>query len=208
MARHHSKKGIRTVFLAAVTLGTILFFGCSGDNGDTGATGPAGPPGPAGPVTTTSESCVVCHSAGKTADIAVAHPDPTGLDVTLSNITLTNTGGIPVVTFNAATSAGPVTDLVFSDVQVYMANLVPANTETNWGTWPTAYFERWAAENSSTAGATFDDTNAAAGNYTYTFATGFGSRSGSGSRLPITIRPTPSGLSFVSAAITTPMATP
>jgi hypothetical protein len=180
MKRSHLKKGGYAFFYTVMILGALLLIGCG--SGDTGATGPAGPPGspspgsPGSPVPTTSETCSVCHSAGKIADIAVAHPDPTGQDVTLSNITLTNTGGIPVVSFHAATSAGPVTDLTFSDVGFYIADLVPANTATtSWGTWPSPYFERWASESSSTAGATFDSSNAAAGNYTYTFATGFGS---------------------------------
>jgi hypothetical protein len=180
MLRNRSKKRIQVLFGAAVISGAILLFGCSGDAGDQGPAGPAGrtgPIGPTGPGATTGETCSVCHSTGKIADIAVAHPDPSGADVTLSNITLTNaTDGIPVVTFHAATSAGPVTDLTFDDVRFYLADLVPADTATTtWGTWPTPYFERWASENAETVGADFDTTNAASGDYTYTFATGFGS---------------------------------
>jgi hypothetical protein len=176
MKRSHLKKGGYAFFYTVMILGALLLIGCGG-SGDTGATGPAGPPGPSpgssGSPVPTSETCEVCHSAGKIADIAVAHPDPTGQDVTLTSITLTNTGGIPVVTFHAATAAGPVTDIAFADVRLYIANLVPAGTATSWGTWESPYFERWAAETSSTAGATFDTTDAAAGNYTYTFATAF-----------------------------------
>jgi hypothetical protein len=160
-------------------LNAILLFGCGG-SGDTGPQGPAGssgPPGPPGEPTTTAESCIVCHAAGKIADIAVAHPDPTGQDVTISKITLTNTGGLAVVSFHATTAAGPVTDLTFADVRFMLADLVPANTTTQYGTWPTAYFERWANETSSTAGATFDTTHAATGDYTYTFATAFANAS-------------------------------
>jgi hypothetical protein len=105
--------------------------------------------------------------------VAVKHPDPTGEDVTLSNITVSNVGGLPMVTFHAATPSGPVADLTFSDVRFYMANLVPAGTATSWGTWSSPYFERWANESSSTTGAVF--TNNGGGNYSYTFATGFGS---------------------------------
>lgn len=179
MKLSHLKKSGHALILAAMFLGAILFFGCSGDTGPagpTGAAGPEGPQGPAAPVTTTGETCDVCHGTDKVADIALFHPNPTGQDVTLSNITLTNTGGIPVVSFHAATADGPVTDITLDDLRFYIADLVPADTATaTWGTWPTPYFERWAAETSSTVGATFDDTNAAAGNYTYTFATGFGS---------------------------------
>ncbi|MGB8335646.1 MAG: hypothetical protein WCE56_14220 [Desulfobacterales bacterium] len=176
--QNHFKKGRQALFCAAMMLGAILLFGCS-DSGGSGPPGPAGPAGPTGPsippTATTSETCSVCHSEGKIADIAVAHPDPTAQDVTLSNIILTNTGGIPVVSFHAAKADGePVKDLTFSDVRFYIADLVPADTTTTmWGTWSSPYFERWAAETSSTAGATFNTTNADAGNYTYTFATGF-----------------------------------
>jgi len=188
MKRRKLKKGGGYLLLCTVMfLGALLLIGCgsSGDTGATGATGAAGPPGATAPgggtvIPSTSETCSVCHSTGKIADIAVFHPDPTGADVTLSNITLTNTGGIPVVSFHAATTAGAVTDLVFADVRFYIANLVPAGTPTigytaTQGTWDSPYFERWASETSSTAGAVFDTTDAANGNYTYTFATGFGS---------------------------------
>jgi OmcA/MtrC family decaheme c-type cytochrome len=113
----------------------------------------------------------------------VAHPDPTGLAVTLSNIELTNTGGIPAVSFNAATATGPVTGLTLDDFRFMIATLVPAGTSTtDWGTWDTPYFERWAYERSGTDRSgnpylhgVFDDSGAANGNYTYTFLTGFGS---------------------------------
>jgi OmcA/MtrC family decaheme c-type cytochrome len=185
MLQNHSKKGMQALFCASMMLSAILLFGCGGgsggDTGPQGATGPPGPPGPPGEPTTNAESCQVCHTAGKIADIAVAHPDPTGQDVTLSSITLTNTGGHAVVSFHAATTAGPVTNLTFADVRTYMAVLIPAGTATigyngvSWGTWSSPYFERWAAETSSTAGAIFDLANAATGDYTYTFATVFGS---------------------------------
>jgi hypothetical protein len=131
-------------------LGVLMFIGCGG-SGDTGAQGPPGPPGttsptgPTTPVTTTGETCDVCHGAGKIADIAVKHPDPTGLDVTLSNITLTNNSGVITVTFHAATAAGSVTGLVLDDFKFMIADLVPAGTDTlgGWGTWDSPYFERW-----------------------------------------------------------------
>lgn len=176
MNGRHPKKEIKAVFLPVVLLSAILLLGCSGDSGSTGSTGPVGPEGIPGPVTQTEESCTVCHSADKLADIAVAHPDPAGAEVIVSNIMLTNTGGIPEVSFHAATSSGPVTDLTFSDVRFYLATLVPADTPTtSWGTWSSPYFERWASESSSTVGATFDTISAATGDYIYTFATGFGS---------------------------------
>ena len=185
MKRSHFKKGWYAPFFSIMILGMLLFIGCGG-SGDTGAQGPPGPPGPPGPTppeTTTGETCEVCHVAEKVADIAVAHPDPTGLDVTLSNITLTNTGGIPAVSFHAATANGPVTDLALSDIKFMLANLVPAGTPTaSWGTWDSPYFERWAyeSEGNDFSGnpyphGTFDTSGAPNGNYTYTFDTGFGS---------------------------------
>ena len=185
MARKHCNKWLRAAFSVTLLLGAVQLFGCSGDTGSTGPQGPAGPVGPSGgtggggtdgTATVTQETCNICHSTGKVADIAVAHPDPTGADVTISNIALTNSGGTPIVSFHAATSAGPVTDLTFDDVRFYLADLVPADTATaDWGTWSSPYFERWAYERSDTVGAVFDTSNAASGDYTFTFVTGFGS---------------------------------
>jgi hypothetical protein len=184
--RHLRKGGGHLLLCTVMILGALLLIGCgsSGDAGPpgaTGATGPTGPPGstaPGGSLATTSETCSICHSAGKIADVADFHPDPTGQDVAISDITLTNSGGIPAVSFHAATASGSVTDLVFADVRFYIADLVPAGTPTigytaTQGTWDSPYFERWASETSSTAGAVFDTTDAANGNYTYTFATAF-----------------------------------
>jgi hypothetical protein len=182
MIRKHYNKWYQAALLGAMVFGAVQLCGCSGDTGSQGPPGPIGPSGSSGSSgstgtgTVAEESCTVCHTTGKVADIALAHPDPTGADVTISSITLTNTGGVPVVSFHAATSAGPVTDLTFADVRFYLSDLVPADTATaSWGTWSSPYFERWAAETSSTVGATFNTANAATGDYTYTFATGFGS---------------------------------
>lgn len=172
------------LYFAAVLFLAMLLFGCSGDKGDTGATGPTGPEGPQGPsgtTVTTAESCIVCHGTDKIADIAEYHPDPTGEEMVVSAIELTNVGGTAQVTFHVATASGPVTDLTFDDIRFYMANLVPAGTTTDWGAWSTPYFERWAYERSGSdrngnpyTQGTFDTTDAANGNYTYTFATAFG----------------------------------
>ena len=188
MARKHCNKWLWAAFCVAMFFGAVQLCGCSGDSGSQGPPGPAGPIGPTGSTgsggsdgssgsgAVTQETCTICHATGKIADIAVAHPDPSGADVTLSNITLTNSGGTPVVSFHAATSAGPVTDLTFDDVRFYLADLVPADTATaSWGSWSSPYFERWAYERSSTAGAVFDTINAASGDYSFTFVTGFGS---------------------------------
>jgi hypothetical protein len=182
MKRRDLKKGGGPVFfLAVMILGALLMIGCGG-SGDTGPPGPPGAPGTPGttesppPEVTTAETCAICHSAGKIADIAVAHPDPTGENVTLSSIILTNPAGTPVVSFHAAfASGGAVTDLVDADFIFMIADLVPAGTLTaTQGTWDTDYFERWARERASDSSlGVLDTTNAASGNYTYTFATAF-----------------------------------
>jgi hypothetical protein len=182
MKRSHLKKGGYAYFYTVMFLGTLLLIGC-GSSGDTGAPGPAGPPGPTTgspqtPVTATGETCEVCHGAGKIADIAVKHPDPTGLDVTLSNIVLTNTGGVLTVTFHAATATGPVTDLVLNDFKFMIADLVPAGTDTlgGWGTWNSPYFERWVYESPPSPYGTYPQgtlTNLTNGDYSYLFDTSF-----------------------------------
>ncbi len=186
MSLRNPPKNRLLLFCLVMMLGVFLLIGCSGKDGakgDTGATGATGAQGEPGPVTTTNESCAVCHSAGKIADIAVAHPDPTAADVTVSNITLTNTGGVAEVSFHVATDSGAVTDLTMDNLRFYLADLVPAKrATTSWGTWDSPYFERWAYERNGTDRSgnpylygTFDDADATNGNYTYTFLTGFGS---------------------------------
>jgi hypothetical protein len=182
MKRSHIKKVWHALFFSIMILGVLLFIGCGG-SGDTGAQGPPGPPGPTvtptpTPETTTGETCDVCHGASKVADIAVKHPDPTGLDVTLSNITLTNNSGDITVTFHAATAAGPVTGLVLDDFKFMIADLVPAGTDTlgGWGTWDSPYFERWAYESPPSPYGTYPQgtlTNLGSGNYSYVFDTSF-----------------------------------
>jgi len=182
--QHHYTKYGRALFWAAMMVGAILLFGCS-DSGGGGTTfvpieTPPTTPPPTPPEASV-ETCTLCHTDGKFAPISVAHPDPTGQDVILDPITLTNPGGVAQVTFNAHTATGPVTDLTLDDVRFYIATLVPANTPTSdWGTWPTPYFERWAYERSGTdrdgipyPNGAFDASDAANGNYTYTFVTGF-----------------------------------
>ena len=107
---------------------------------------------------------------------AVTGLTPAGDAMTVSAIGVMNVGGQPQVTFHVATDSGPVTDLTFDACRFYLADLVPAGTATaTQGTWASDYFERWAYERSNTTGAVFDDSDAANGNYTFTFVTGFGS---------------------------------
>jgi hypothetical protein len=179
------KDGRYALFLAVMILGALLMIGC-GSTGDTGPAGPAGAPGAPGttgtttPVTTTGETCNVCHSAGAIADVAVYHPNPTGKDVTLSSIQLTNNGGIPTVTFHAATTSGPVTGLVSDDFYFMIADLVPGSTAvpsvTSYGTWASPYFERWAYEGPPSTHGTYPRgtfTDLTNGDYSYAFLTTF-----------------------------------
>jgi hypothetical protein len=199
--QHHYAKYGRALFWAAMLLGAILLFGCSSGDGGGSSFVPPVPPtdggGGNGPEEippapeATIQTCSLCHAEGKLIPISVAHPDPTGKDVTLEVTNLTNTGGVAQVTFNARTDTGPVTDLTLDDVRFMIATLVPAGTQTGgypdtpggtWGTWDTSYFERWAYERSGTdregipyPNGVFDASDAANGNYIYTFDTAFGS---------------------------------
>ena len=201
MKRDHLKRGGCLLLCTVMILGVSLLIGCgSGDTGATGAQGATGPAGPAGPAgtSTTAESCAVCHGTGMVADIAVKHPDDpafTGAQVTISNVIVTNNAGILDVSLHLEWSADntPVTGLTENGTPVaitvdnfrfYAATLVPAGTPTDptghdWGTWDTDYWERWVQER--TPGSTgypqgtLDDSDAANGNYTYTFATQLGS---------------------------------
>jgi hypothetical protein len=175
-------------------LGALLLIGC-GSDGDTGPPGAKGDTGDTGPAGTSvsaasAETCSICHGAGSIADIAVAHPDDMsfqGDDVLIQNITLVNNAGTAEVTFDLVRSIDntPITDLdgvplTADDFRFAMADLVPANTATDptgndWGTFGSPYWERWAYERSGGTypqGALTDNTG---GNYTYGFATAFGS---------------------------------
>lgn len=198
MKPRYLRKGGRYLLLFTVMiLGALLVIGCGSDGatGPTGATGPEGPPGPPGQdlAASSAETCSICHGAGKIADIAVAHPDDpafTGSEVMLSNIALTNNAGTARVNFDLTFTDGtPVTTIDGNPVDVdmfrfMMADLVPAGTPTdpgghNWGTFDTAYWERWVYER--TPGTTGYPqgvlTDNGGGNYTYDFFTAFGAGS-------------------------------
>ena len=174
----------------------LMFLGCGSDGSDgargaTGAPGADGAPGtpgadgatgPAGPVTTTNESCMVCHTTGRVVDISDSNPEsithyntlynlPTR---TVSDIVITDNGdGYPQVSFHVEQDGEYVTDLARTQIGFYIADLVPAGTVTadNVPGRNTDQFARWASE---TSGGTLDSTDAVNGNYTYTFATAFG----------------------------------
>jgi hypothetical protein len=159
----------------------VLFLGCSGDDGSTGSAGAPGAPGAPGlpgdpgapgPVTTTNESCVVCHGAGKIADVAVFMPDPTAVNLAVDNLALTNTGGFGVVSFNLKRGTSNYSTLTAGAVRLYVADLVPAGT-VGVNTESSNFFKRWAYERSTADTGTFPEyvawtsfTNNGAGNYT------------------------------------------
>lgn len=133
------KKRLVMKFLMAGLLASALALGGCSDDGDTGATGPQGPQGeqgvPGDPSTPTTqatvETCVVCHSAGKFADVAAAHAVVGQIEV--SNVVVTNTGADVdldgqnevIVTFNVTEDGQPYNGfpLVFRAYQ-YAASAV------------------------------------------------------------------------------------
>ena len=181
----------------------LLFMGCSGDDGAPGATGATGAPGApgdngtTGPVTNTDESCMVCHSTARIADISdsvtfeVVGPPTVGVhfnanyekpDATIDNIIVSNAGGFPKVSFrvrkttdNAAITSHPV-----GYPRFMIANLVPATPAAPVDNWSTSLWSTWASERATKSSSTdnsdigvWDNSAAASGNYTYTFKTPF-----------------------------------
>lgn len=176
------------VFLGILALIVpLLFAGCSGDDGAAGAKGDNGAVGPAGPVTNTNESCMVCHTTGRIADVTDANSAGVHYNaaykypsLNVSIATVGNSGGNPVVAFTVTSGGSPVTALGPGDVRFMLSDLVPAGTATPQGTFGTDQFARWAYERSGSGNpfGTFDNTSgAASGNYGYTFLTTFGTPS-------------------------------
>lgn len=163
--------------------------GINGTNGINGINGTNGAAGPPGPVTATNESCMVCHTTGRIADISDgATTDPTGAatvgmhynaayekpNIAIDNIIVSNVGGQPKVSFHVTKAGANHTTLANSAFRFYAADLVPAGTATSTGPWSTDEFQRWASETGTTVGGILDNTGSATGNYAYTFAQGFG----------------------------------
>ncbi len=190
----------------------LLFMGCGSDgsNGSTGATGATGAPGangapgaagPPGPTTNTNESCMVCHSTGRIADItdqstgvhfAPANSLP---NLTVDTVVASSDGsGNLVVDFNVKIdNTTAYTELDNTSSYFFAADLVPAGTVAaalDGVPQSTDQFERWAFERTGTFGTrntptdnlvvgnyafgTFDNSAAATGHYKYTFATPLG----------------------------------
>jgi OmcA/MtrC family decaheme c-type cytochrome len=108
-----------TLLLVALSLLLpLVFFGCSGSDGAagapgaTGATGPTGPTGPAGAPgegVVASETCTLCHGAGKTYDVATMHSTNAGTAtaaITGAAFSPDNASVVMTFTFSATDSAG------------------------------------------------------------------------------------------------------
>jgi OmcA/MtrC family decaheme c-type cytochrome len=143
---------------------------------------------------------MVCHTTGRLVDIFDPDGDPITHDfaavnlprLAVDNIIVGNVGGVPTVTFHVTSNGANVTALDNSNVRFMLADLVPAGTATALGTWNTAQFDRWAYDRVSTGYlfGTFDNTTGAAtGNYSYTFATAFGSPSPADNVVPTAFNP-------------------
>lgn len=169
-------KGFTRLLVTAMLFATVGLFGCA-DDGSDGAPGAPGAEGPAGPVTLTAETCAICHTTGKIADISVAHPVLLEKAVaTVDGVSVAADTSIDVA-FHVETAAGvPVTDLLIGDIRIYISDIVPAGTVSATGfvdtvapitTFQTAQLERWAYERSTTVGATLDATDAVNGNYVF-----------------------------------------
>ncbi|MCJ7815074.1 MAG: hypothetical protein MUP31_03385, partial [Xanthomonadales bacterium] len=122
---------------------------------------------------TTDETCNVCHSTDRIADIATYHQTDSIAKAVVSITKVSVDGDDTIdVAFHAQTAAGAhsITDLTIADIRVYLADIVPADIATGntpQTTWDTPYLERYAYERSSTSGAELDVSDAENGNYVF-----------------------------------------
>ena len=107
----------------------LLFVGCSGDDGAVGAAGPPGAPGAPGPPGTgvlANETCVVCHAAGRVADVAAAHDTATGtVTAVITDVAFNEAGNNVSVTFTfeAKDTAGNTVSVDLADAPSTSNNL-------------------------------------------------------------------------------------
>lgn len=167
---------LRTALLLALLPAALT--GLSACSGSDGADGKDGKNGIDAPVT--NESCMVCHTTGRIADISDTNStsgfhyvDADHATLAVSNLTLTNAGGFPQVSFNVKKNGANYTALTLAQLRLYLADLVPANTPTAQGTFASDYYELWASERDTTPGILLDSSDSASGNYKVTMATGF-----------------------------------
>ena len=142
---------MRKSMFALVALSLLLplvFFGCSGSDGAagaagatgaTGATGPTGPAGEPGEGVVSSETCTLCHGAGKTYDVAAMHAITPLVPITITSVAFADNGVNKVVTVNFDYSGvgnlldnSSATQLRYP--RFYLAKLVPGPTYPASGT--------------------------------------------------------------------------
>ena len=147
--------------------------GVQGEKGDKGDKGDQGDPGPG---TETEESCNVCHGDGASHEFAAMHP--ADMDEFLhtevySAAFAPDTDQIQVC-FMVLDADDELVAVDLSSSRFYLSSIIPAGTETDWGTWDTDYLERWAYERIGNAsypeGVLVENEP---GDFCYTFATGF-----------------------------------
>lgn len=135
----------RIILLAALILvAPLMFYGCSGDDGatgakgDTGATGATGATGPPGTGVVADETCVLCHGAGKTENVASVHrigQTAGSMMVTIQSVQFGAPAGdnVPVTvnfTFSATNSAGTdITSQIDLTTAAAATTALPNNTD-------------------------------------------------------------------------------
>ncbi len=165
------RKGVCWLAVAAMlVISLALITGCSSSDGSDGIDGADGTP-----AVTTDETCNVCHSDGRIADIADRHditllekPEVVNIEVVRSAAD-TLTVFFSVIDANGDSLEGIMDAPGDADnIRVYMADIVPANTLTGNApqtTWDTAYLEVWTEERGTTTGSVATDL----GNGDYSF---------------------------------------
>ncbi|HSH70653.1 MAG TPA: hypothetical protein VK997_12090, partial [Deferrisomatales bacterium] len=172
----------RKLWMSLLLAAGLAAAGCGSDGSD-GAQGPAGPAGPAAPAVAALETCTVCHAETRIADVAEFHGlnGSDLIDLQVSDVSMADVGGFPVLSFHIEDADGnPITDLADYEGRLYLAELVPgaAGDADAWLRW--AYERTDSATDHDDDPATadigpgsFDTTDAADGDYTYTFLTPF-----------------------------------
>ncbi|MDT8420435.1 MAG: OmcA/MtrC family decaheme c-type cytochrome [Desulfuromonadales bacterium] len=168
------KKEWLRLLMVGVFAFCLVLAGCEGDDGRDGVDGVDGDPGPPGTGLSlqANETCIVCHAENRIADVAEFHGLNSSelIEPVASNLSLADAGGFPELSFHIEDGNGtPISNLGEYELRIYMAQLIPG-TLGDADTW-----DRWAYERNSTdyPFGTLDTTNAADGDYVYTFATPF-----------------------------------
>jgi len=161
---------LKLVFLIGLLALSMGLYGCAGSDGSDGSDGADGEP-----AVTTDETCNVCHSTDRIADIddrhtIVALEKPEVVDIVVSR----SAADTLTVFFSVIDASGSSLEGIMDapgdagNTRVYMADIVPAGTVTGNApqtTWDTDYLERWARESGDDAGVIATDL----GNGDYSF---------------------------------------